>query len=130
MKALTLFIIGLSIALTSCAQKQEGYQNISSDSLNEMLKDEHAILLDVRTPQEYNEGHIAGAVNIDYLNPHFSEGLDTLNKDLVYEVYCKSGGRSSLTSEIMVKKGFKNVYNLENGITEWQQKKLPVVKEK
>lgn len=128
MKTIIYLFFCSIVALQSCAQKSEGYVNVSSDSLQKMMKDEHAILIDVRTPEEYAEGHLPGAVNINYNDPNFSEGLDTLNKDLVYEVYCRSGGRSSLSSEIMVKKGFKNVYNLENGITEWKNKGLPVVK--
>jgi rhodanese-related sulfurtransferase len=115
------------LAFQSCAQKS-AVTNISADSLQSLLKDEHGILLDVRTPEEYAEGHIPGAINIDYRSEHFSEGLDTLNKDLVYQVYCHSGRRSSESSEIMKKKGFKSIYNLEGGILEWQKKGYPVVK--
>jgi phage shock protein E len=129
MKTLLYIFFFSALTFQSCAQKTaEGYSNINSDSLNKLMKDEHGILIDVRTPQEYAEGYIPGAILIDYLNENFEKGLDTLNKDLVYEVYCRSGGRSSNAAEIMMKKGFKNVYNLEGGIIEWKDKKYPIVK--
>ena len=128
MKTIFYLSFCLIIALQSCAQKPTGYINVSSDSLNTLLKDEHGILIDVRTPEEYAAGHIPGAININYNDPKFEDVLDTLNKELVYEVYCRSGGRSELSVETMSKMGFKNIYHLENGILEWEKKGLPIVR--
>jgi rhodanese-related sulfurtransferase len=127
MKTLLYLSICFIISIQSCAQKS-GYTNISSDSLQQLMKDEHSVVLDVRTPEEYSEGHIPGAINIDYRNENFEKGLDTLNKELVYEVYCRSGGRSSEAAEIMSRKGFKTIYHFEGGFLEWQKKNYPVVK--
>jgi rhodanese-related sulfurtransferase len=127
MKAIISIFICL-ITISAVAQDKNGYTVVSADTLQKLMKDEHFILVDVRTPEEYKEGHIPGAINIDYLNENFNNGLDTLNKDLVYGVYCHSGGRATNSAETMVKKGFKNVYNYEGSMREWKQLGLPVVK--
>ena len=129
MKALIYIVMSCAFAFQSYAQDgKSGFTNITSDTLHKVMKESHTVLLDVRTPEEYKEGHIPGAINVNYLDEKFENGVDTLNKNLVYQVYCLSGGRSALASEIMVKKGFKNVFNLEGGITDWKKKGLPVTK--
>ena len=128
MKTLLYLILSLTMGISACAQKKGGYTTITADSLQQMMKDVHTVLIDVRTPEEYMEGHIPGAININYLDENFERGLDTLNKDLVYEVYCHSGGRSTNSAEIMVKKGFKNIFNYEGSMREWKQLGLPVAK--
>jgi rhodanese-related sulfurtransferase len=125
---LNLILCCIIFSIQSCAQKPEGVVIVDADSMKTLIKDEHAIILDVRTPEEYAEGHLPGAINIDYRNEKFEEGLDTLNKDLVYDVYCRSGNRSLESTEIMKKKGFKNIYHFEGGFTEWEKKGFPVVK--
>jgi rhodanese-related sulfurtransferase len=71
--------------------------------------------LDVRTPEEFKEGHIAGAVNLNIYDADFSAQLDQLDKSKPIYVYCKSGGRSTDASDMMRAKGFKAVYNLVGG---------------
>lgn len=73
--------------------------------------------LDVRTPEETADGIIAGAIKIDYRADKFEDKLDKLNRDDSYIVYCRSGGRSSKTADIMKQMGFKSIYNLEGGYT-------------
>ena len=124
-----LFSLFLFISFNSACQKKEnGIILISADSLRVMLNSEHGILLDVRTPEEFAEGHLPGAINIDYKNEGFSAALDTLDKTKQYEVYCRSGHRSGESTEMMTKKGFKKVYDLEGGILKWQEKGFETVK--
>ncbi len=119
----------LFIAFNSACQKKENkVALISADSLKVMLNNEHGILLDVRTPEEFAEGHLPGAINIDFKNEGFSAALDTLDKTKQYEVYCRSGHRSGESTEMMSKKGFKKVYDLEGGILKWQEKGFETVK--
>ena len=123
---LSLFLV---ISFNSACQKKEnGSTLISADSLKVMLNNEHGILLDVRTPEEFAEGHLPGAINIDFKNEGFSAALDTLDKTKQYEVYCRSGHRSGESTEMMSKKGFKKVYDLEGGILKWQEKGFETVK--
>ncbi len=111
-----------------CQNNDTTVKLISADSLKEMLNSNQGILLDVRTPQEFAEGHLPGAINIDYRNEGFSAALDTLDKNKQYEVYCRSGRRSAESAEMMSKKGFKKVYDLEGGILKWQEKGFEIVK--
>lgn len=83
-------------------------------------------LLDVRKPDEYATGHIAGAHNLDVLDPSFEiESVKVLPKDKTIAVYCGTGRRSAMAAEKLEKEGF-NVINLEGGITAWKEAGLPV----
>ncbi|KYG67995.1 hypothetical protein AZI87_01615 [Bdellovibrio bacteriovorus] len=70
------------------------------------------VLLDVRTPEEFSESHLPGAINIDVLNSNFSERVSALNKDDSYKVYCKFGKRATLAVTIMRDQGFKKLTDL------------------
>ena len=78
------------------------------------------VIIDVRTPQEFNDGFIRNAVNINiYDSNDFIEKVKSFSKKDEIYLYCKSGARSSAACEIMGQLGFENVYNLEGGITDW-----------
>jgi rhodanese-related sulfurtransferase len=82
--------------------------------------DENAIILDVRTENECNEGSIANSINIDiYEGQGFIAKLEALDKTKNYYVYCRSGARSAKACEVMDSLGFENTYNLLGGILEW-----------
>lgn len=88
--------------------------------------DSTAVVLDLRTPEEYAEGHVKGARNIDYLDTAlFNNAIAGLDHARTYYVYCRSGRRSHAASEIMEKRGLKTV-DMEGGILAWQQAGLPV----
>jgi len=76
-------------------------------------------IIDVRTPKEIADGKIPNAIEINYEADDFEEKLEGLDKNVTYIVYCEAGGRSSNAAELMAKKGFKNVYNLEGGYKAW-----------
>lgn len=78
------------------------------------------VLLDVRTPDEFNEGHLPGALNIDIRGYEFHELVKELDTDKTYFVYCKSGGRSSAAIQFMQSIGFTKTHNLVGGITAWR----------
>lgn len=71
-----------------------------------------AVVLDVRTPAEYAEGHLTGVENIDFLNPTFRDRVKDLDRDATYYLYCRSGGRSGKATELMQTMGFSNVTNV------------------
>ena len=87
------------------------------------------VILDVRTPKEFYQGHIAHAINIDYYDLTFKQRVEKLDPSKTYLVYCSMGGRSASARKIMLEMGFKNVYNMLEGILGWSKKGLPVVKE-
>ena len=85
-------------------------------------KDE-TIILDVRTLEEYNQGHIPNAQLIDIQNaPNFLQELELLNPSKTYLVYCRSGARSSQACILMKNKGIENCFNLLGGINQWNGK--------
>lgn len=90
------------------------------DWVSQFEADENAVILDVRTEDEFNEGFIANAINIDiHRGQDFVNEIETLDKNKNYYVYCRSGMRSAKACEIMNQLGFENAYNLIGGITEW-----------
>jgi len=90
-------------------------------------KNPNDILLDVRTPEEFSEGHIQGAINLDMQNPNFSSEIQNLDKTKTYIVFCRSGNRALTASQEMSKIGLNTVYS-KGGITLWQSSGFAVVK--
>ena len=79
------------------------------------------IILDVRTPEEFSEGYITNATNLNIYDANtFMSKIQSFNKENNYYIYCKSGGRSSQACQIMSQLGFNNVFNLVGGITNWK----------
>ena len=96
--------------------------DLSQEEWEEQLEnDDNAVILDVRTEEEVEEGYIPGAINIDiYLGQEFIEELEKLDKSKNYYVYCRSGNRSGQACAIMNSIGFENAYNLEGGFMNWE----------
>jgi len=84
------------------------------------------IVLDVREKDEFDSGHLPGALLLPVSLADFSEQLNALNKDATYLVYCRSGGRSRGAVSMMEKLGFKNIYMLAGGIIAWEEENFPV----
>ena len=101
---------------------KKAYEKIQENKNNPNL-----IILDVRTQDEYNQGHIENAININYYSKTLKKELKKLDKNKTYLVYCRSGNRSGKTLKIMEKLGFKEVYNI-GGMIEWNKTGYPVVK--
>ena len=86
------------------------------------------MIIDIRTPEEFEEGYIENAVNLDFYSDTFKEDLDKLDKNKTYLIYCRSGNRSGQAMPIMKELGFQEVYNLSIGIKEWIAEGLPVIR--
>ena len=87
----------------------------------QLEQDNNAVILDVRTPEEYRKGHIPNAVNIDiYLGQEFLDAVKELDVSKSYYVYCKAGGRSAQACSVMKQLGFENAYNLLGGYARWK----------
>jgi thioredoxin 1 len=83
-------------------------------------------LVDVRTPGEYEQGHLEKAQNIDYKSPAFQEQIKTLDKSKPVFVYCLGGVRSAAAAEILHQHGFKDVYDMKGGYIKWTAAGMPV----
>ncbi|MFW6233324.1 MAG: rhodanese-like domain-containing protein [Nanoarchaeota archaeon] len=95
-----------------------------NDGINNGIKNDNVILIDIRTPQEYNEEHIEGAINIDYYASNFKDKINTLEKDKTYYIYCRSGRRTGDALGIFEVLGFNEVYDLSGGIISWKNQGL------
>jgi len=87
---------------------------------------EGLVVLDIRTPEEFAAGHLAGAINIDYYASDFEQQLGELDRDVPYVMYCNSGNRSSNALPVMDSIGFSEVYELDGGIQAWFGAGLPI----
>ena len=95
------------------------FENLTSPEFRERIKnDENAVVIDVRTPEEWAEGVIPGALLIDLMSPDFMEKINQLDKSKTYYVYCRSGGRSSSACGAMAQSGY-NCVNLLGGMMAW-----------
>ena len=107
-------------------------KNVSPVQADEVIRankgNANFIIIDVRTPAEYAGGHLAEAVNIDFNAPDFKDKINLLDKSKTYFVYCRTANRSSSAVKVMAEIGFKDIYNMTGGITEWQAEGLTVVK--
>ncbi|BDZ70063.1 rhodanese-like domain-containing protein [Methanobacterium petrolearium] len=96
--------------------------------VEENIDDPDFVLLDVRTPKEFSDGHIEGAVNLDFYAENFQEQLEDKDRDKKYLVCCGSGVRGVKTVAIMRDLGFVNICNILGGITMWKAMDLPLTK--
>ncbi|CUT02710.1 rhodanese-like domain-containing protein [Candidatus Chrysopegis kryptomonas] len=118
---LVLFLFGCGIQ--KFQNQEKTYVDITPvQAFEKLKKDKNVLLLDVRTREEFGAEHINGALNIPV--QELENRLGELGKYKNFEivVYCRSGNRSKRASEILVKNGFKKVYNLVGGIIEWKNK--------
>jgi rhodanese-related sulfurtransferase len=133
MKKLLLFVFLISL-LTVCgfSENNEGdvevvfYTDVTAQEaevlITENVDNEHFIILDVRTPSEYNAGHIDGATNVNYNASDFVEQLNKLDKTDIYLLYCASGNRSSKALKKMKELGFTKIYHLKKGYSGWKRR--------
>lgn len=118
----------MALGFASCSQTNSGTSpegsvadNVNVATFAQFEQNEDAQLLDVRTAQEYAEGHIAGSVNIDIFAADFDQQVQQLDKNKPVYVYCRSGRRSANAMARMRDAGFTEIHNLQGGIMAWQQ---------
>ncbi len=85
------------------------------------------VIIDVRTPEEFAEGHIENAVNLDFYAETFWDWLNILDEDKMYLIYCRSGGRSRNALDIMEELNFREAYNVLGGIIQWVEEGFPTI---
>ncbi len=114
-------LVLLSVFFVSCQQNVKGVTNITvTDLQTEIAKNKDIQLLDVRTPKEWKQGVIEGAIKVNVLDANFSTDADkVLSKDKAVYVYCRSGRRSLKASKILAEKGYQ-VYNIIGGYKAWK----------
>ena len=115
-------MIGLVSLLFGCAPKAT-FRSVDAETFAREIAREEVQLVDVRTPAEYAEGHIPDAVNMDVNGASFAAEIATLDPARPVALYCRSGRRSKLAAEQVVKAGFE-VVELDGGILSWTGEKV------
>jgi thioredoxin 1 len=114
-------ILSLLVAVTSYAQTP-----LAIDDFQKKLSaTPQKQLLDVRTPDEYGQGHLPGSTNMDFRDPVFAQKIETLDKTKPVFVYCLSGGRSAQAAKLLTDKGFAQVFEMQGGYLKWSAADLP-----
>jgi rhodanese-related sulfurtransferase len=123
MRSIILSVL-LAVVVTATAVASN-YTNITSTQAKVMLDKGGIYLLDVRTPQEYQQGHLQGAVLIplDQIEKRFVE----IPKNRKILIYCAVGSRSNAAAGFLAGKGYKDIYNMKDGIVGWHRKGFPIV---
>mgnify|MGYP003292254863 FL=1 len=121
-------IITMLCSLFGCSAQTEGFKSLTVKEYAKAIEDTAIVRLDVRTAEEFAEGHIAKTLNIDVLKNDFeNKAVAMLPKNHIIAVNCRSGKRSKNAARILVKNGFK-VIELDGGYNDWVKNRMPVTK--
>lgn len=132
MKFLKIFSLIATLFMIACSVKAANL-NVEvvspSEFQTKLAEDSAAYLLDVRKPDEFAAGHLAGAHLLNWLDPEtFKEDAKNLGKSKTIYVYCRSGRRSNAAANYLAENGYK-VVDMDGGILAWEKAKLPITTE-
>jgi rhodanese-related sulfurtransferase len=109
------------LLLVACAStNQQGNKILTEQAFEKKMHHKNTEVLDVRTPEEYQAGHLKNAILLDYNAGVFDTAFQKLDKEKTYLIYCRSGKRSDNAATKMKSAGFKKTYQLKGGITAWK----------
>lgn len=139
MKSLVLLLLGLAlVSHPSVAQTATpaapapaaaaAPRNLGPVEFDKLRGGTNTVVLDVRTPAEFAEGHLPEAKLLDYRSPNFAAEVAKLDKSKTYLVHCAAGGRSARACTKMISLGITNVVNLDGGLGAWKDAGKPLVK--
>lgn len=129
MMRLRIVLVFALLLFAAFVQAQQTVTDASAQEIYELVHEQggQVTFIDVRTPEEYNEGHIKGAVLLPVIDTDFPQKINELPKDKTYVVYCRTGNRSQYAKKIMVAAGL-SVIHMDGGIVAWKRAGYPVVK--
>ncbi|MEY5046911.1 MAG: hypothetical protein RLZZ175_270 [Bacteroidota bacterium] len=123
--------LGLCALLIACDgnknDKTISSKTVNTETFSKETNESDVQIIDVRTPEEFAQGHIENAININIMDNNFETEISKLDKSKKTLVYCKSGGRSSDAAQKLSSMGFENISNLEGGLLAWQNAGLKVI---
>lgn len=131
MKTKFLFLFALLLIGTATfaqSAKKDSVNVLSVEQFEKKSSKKNTLIIDVRTPEEVSDGHLAQSINVNFLGEDFAQQINVLNKKTTYLIYCRTGVKSRKAADLMQKAGFKHVYMLEGGITAWQEAGKPTEK--
>ena len=127
MKKLIVVFLTSVLIFTGCTSADDSVDLKVSD-FSAKSQEVGVVSLDVRTADEFAEGHLINAININVESGNFEAEIEKLDKNTTYAVYCRSGRRSAIAVDLMKKAGFTSLYNLDGGVIDWSASGLPLVR--
>ncbi len=131
-KASTVVALLLALNLAAMAAAGSAVTNVTVGKAQGLIKERAGkadfVILDVRTPEEFAEGHLDGAVNLDIQSRDFEKALRKLDRNKGYLVYCRTGNRSRQATIAMDAMGFRSIFHMNEGIVKWKQQNLPLTR--
>ena len=128
----SFLMVAITLLTYTATVKASGLLTISPKQANALILKEKGnpdfIILDIRTPGEFETGHIEGAALIDFYAKDFLEKMRNLDKNKTYLIYCRSANRSTKTLSLVKDMGFAALYNMDRGIIGWRQDGFEIVK--
>jgi thioredoxin 1 len=125
LRLILLFLLIPAVCFTACNQNPAIIQ-VSSEEFHHIISEQEGVLLDVRTEREFQSGHIENAGQLNFYARDFRQRLLLLPRDKPVYIYCNTGRRSHIAASYLIRNGYSRVYNLKQGIMEWEQAGLPV----
>jgi rhodanese-related sulfurtransferase len=126
--AAIVFSVAAAAALVGCGSDTDtaAVTTLDADGLVEVAQTSDATIIDVRTPEEFAAGHVAGALNINVESPTFADEIAALPKEETYVVYCRSGNRSATAAAQMADAGFTDLYDVDAGLATLAEAGVPL----
>jgi len=136
LKGMSLVVLALlGLTLAQAADKPPNNRtdetvvhHVNPEAAQKLVAENKMVVLDIRTPEEFKAGHIAGATNINFRAADFAKQIGALSKDKTYLLHCASGNRSTQSLPVFKQHEFKSLYHLDGGMKAWEKAGLPVAK--
>lgn len=131
---LSIMLVTGTMLISSCAEKVtkvpiiDIYPQEAFSLIKENIDNPDFVILDVRTPEEFSDGHIEDAINIDFNSQDFRDNINRLDRSKTYLVYCRTANRSRGAVNIMEELEFTQIYHILGGIVQWEKEGLPIIK--
>jgi len=122
------FTVGLMVAFAPAQATRPAVPKIDAEQFDKLRKAPNSVVLDVRTPQEFAQGHVPGAVNMDISDPTFRKKIAELDKSKTYLVHCAAGIRSNRACNMMSSLGLAGLYDYKGGFKDWKAQGKPIEK--
>lgn len=123
---LTLFIIIL--VSSGCVSSEDDVLTLKPETFKtKVINDVSVQLVDIRTPEEFNSGHIENAININYFSEQFKDSISLLQTKIPVYIYCRSGKRSSKSVKVFKAVGFDSIYQLNGGLLNWKKSGFKII---
>ena len=125
-------LIIVAMLTVGCAAQAQIIEDVTAQEAFTLIQENQSnpdfVIIDVRTPEEFAEGHVVNAINIDFRSESFRDEIDNLDKNKTYLIYCRSGQRSADALSTMKELNFTKIYHMSGGILEWTAEGLPETK--